>query len=219
VAERPCSDPLGVVEVLVLVLSLAGSWGDLVGAGAWVQLAPTEIYVHYVPGYQAARTYALLDRFTEWLHERGDITRWQRDVMRASIDAQRGAHGCTERGVRRVRELRFGVRAEALANDWVGHFDHPDDRRLGRRALRVLIGQLHVQLGETRDPPLGSLDVDAFLAAIVASVDGAPDASERELFALLSSFYRWLGDGEHLHPPRALWISRRLAEAALGMAA
>lgn len=219
VAERPCADPLGTVEVLVLVLGMAGSWAELVGAGAWVQLAPTELYVHYVPGYRAARTYALLDRFTVWLHARGDVTDWQRDVMRSEIDAQRAAHGCAEQGVRRVRELRFGTRAEALTREWVRRMEHPDDRTLAGRAVRVLVSQLHVQLGESREPPLGSLDVDALIREVVRAIDGAPDAAERELFALLSSYYRWLGDEAHLEPRRALWLSRRLAHAALGIAA
>ena len=91
------------VEVLVLVLQNACSWGDLVGAASWVMFAPTEVYVHHMPGYRAARTYALLDRFTRWLHDRGDITSWQRDVMRSEIDAQRGAHFCAMRGVPRLR--------------------------------------------------------------------------------------------------------------------
>jgi len=219
VAERPCSDPLTVVEVLVLVLSNATSWADLVGAGAWVQRASTEVYVHYVPGYRAARTYALLDRFTEWLHARGDLTNWQRDVIRSSIDVSRGAHGCTERGVRRVRELRYGYLAERDTKQWLRLFEHPVDRDLARRAVRLLVLQLQVQLGECAEPPLGSLDVDALLAAIVATVDGAPEAAERELFALLSSYYRWLGDEGHLEPRRALSLSRRLAHAALGIAA
>jgi len=218
-AERPCSDPLGVVEVLVLVLGHAHSWADLVGGGAWIQHAPTEVFVHYVPGYRAARTYALLDRFAEWLHARGDVTDWQRDVMRSSIDEHRGAHGCTERGVRRVRELCFGPHAELLTEQWAGRFAHPADRDLARRAVRLLVLQLQVQLGESSAPPLGSLDVDAMLRRVIADVDGAPEATERELFALLSSYYRWLGEEGHLHPPRARRLSRQLAHAALGIAA
>jgi len=219
VSERPCADPEIVVEVLVIVLRHAHSWGDLVGAASWVRFASREVYVQYVPGFRAARTYQLLDRFTCWLHARGDIDDWQRDVMRSEIDAMRGASGCAERGVPRVRELGFGFDAERIVDAWVRTPEVEPHRERARSAIRVLESQLHLQLGATDAPPLGSLSVDAMVAEVLVLSDACPAASDRVLFADLAAFYCWLAEEERLEPSRARTIAARFAAAALGLAA
>lgn len=214
VAERAPAQPEQTVDVLVLLLRRVGSWADFLGGG-WIWCAATEVYVHYVKGYGPSRTYALIDRLAGWLHARGDLDDWSRDVLHAATDEGREAHGLEPRRPHRVRELCFDdhQRDEILASFRmsVPEQSPADVAWVGRLVVHVC----EAMHGPSHAPPLGALDPDRLVAAALSQATPTLAASR---VGLAAAFYRWLGATERLEPARAAWVASRLEAAALGLA-
>lgn len=211
VAERPSAAAAENVEVLVLVLRLAKSWADLVGGGTWLQFAGVEVYTHYVEGFDDARTYRLIERFVRWLHGRGDLTDWQRDVLVAESEERRAGRA----GGAGVRECRLGRFDRArLAEELAAAVGDPSLR--ADVIVDLLVGHVEGQLGPSDEPPMGSLDPDLVVADVMGwaveepGVDAAPG-----LLSTFATLYRLLGESERLDPARANAIAARFAMAAL----
>ncbi|MCA9607332.1 MAG: hypothetical protein KC619_17120 [Myxococcales bacterium] len=217
VAERPPSDPALIVEALVLVLTRVGSWADFLGGG-WVHHAPTELYIRYVPGFGAARTFRLLDRLVGWLHGRGDLDDWQRDVLLTVIDDARDCRRLDRVRDARVEELRFhDYMRSALLAELAETLDDAEVRARLPRIVGPLVTALEAQHGPSSAPPLGSLDPEALVAVLAASRRG-DGVAEAELLALLGVFYAWLGKTGRLERTRAEDLAARLALGAMGVA-
>jgi len=219
VAERPTRSPDLIVHVLVIALRFARSWAELVGGGDWIQAAAREVFMHDVAGFRDQRTHRLLDRFTSWLHGRGDIDDWQRDVMYSEIDRMRDAYGHPFQRTSRVTELRFDARRrEALISAFATTIEDPVLRDMAAPTVEWVVTHVELELGACSAPPMGCVNADRMIRDVL-SVPGGAGAADRALFLNASLFYRWLGAHAHLERSRADAIAARFASAAMGVAA
>lgn len=220
VAEQPSTCPDLLVDVLCLVLE-SGSWGDFL-TGRWIGLASTRVYTAYVPGFSDARTHQLLDRFVGWLHARGDLDGWQRDVLYGEIDRARAAHGRPpKRPTRVVEHVLCGLDHDRVLEEFAATLEDPVHQDMAPSAVRVLVSHLQDQHGTSRHYPAGSLDPAPMIDGVLGELDGSTDAqmAYRDLLFLVGAFYRWLGATGRLERSRAERIAASFAAAVLGMAA
>lgn len=215
VAERRCSDPPQVVEILALVLRQAHSWTELLAAEAWVMFAFSEVYVNYVPGYGAPRTYQLLDRFVRWLHERGDIDEWRMQTIQTRIDEERRAHGHPGLDRPVVRDLVLGVMWDRVVAEFAATLsDDQRDRALS--AVGILKSYVEMQHGDGHQVPMGAIDPDLVIRDVPRMMPEPSGPASRDVFSLAAQFYRWARDTDRMERSRADAIASAFAAAALG---
>ncbi|GAB5541985.1 MAG: hypothetical protein SangKO_017450 [Sandaracinaceae bacterium] len=216
-AERPVTKPDDAVDVLLVCID--GPLGELV-AGHGLCLVSTKIFLADIPGYGARRALALFDRFVDWLRERGVITTWQRDVLWSKSDESREACGGRPLRDGGVRELELQCFGSKLVERFAETLETERDRALARAVVADLESTIAAQIGSRGSAPAGMLDVDRLLRAWVAFEAEKGDRGLCvEAFAMLSRFYRWLGETEQLEPDRARLLASQLSAAALGVAA
>lgn len=215
VAERPVARPDRVIDALLACLDQP--LGELV-AGNEMFLVGTKVYVAQVPGYRDRRALHLMDRFVEWLHERGVITTWQRDVLWTRIDEAREDCGALPVRARRVREVELRWDLTRVVERFADTLGGDRERALATAVLGDLERSIAAQLGSRGSAPAGMLDVDRLLRAWVGfELERDAPGLCAEAFAMLSRFYRWLADTEQLEPERARLIASQLSAAALGL--
>ncbi|MCB9594502.1 MAG: hypothetical protein H6719_17350 [Sandaracinaceae bacterium] len=212
VAERPPRDPQLIVEVLVLVLAEARSWGDFLG-GSWVLLATSRVFVADVPGFGSARTLQLLDRLVDWLARRGDVDDWQRDVLWTAIDESRDGHGMPRKHGEGVQECVLYTHGLAHLGAELAAASRAADPRLAA-APALVARALDQQLGEGRATPAGSLDVGLWIASLM-DLQGHLRGADGDTVRRVADFYRWLGATGRLEPTRAISIAGALDMAEL----
>ncbi|MGE0786611.1 MAG: hypothetical protein AB7S26_13145 [Sandaracinaceae bacterium] len=211
---RPRS-PERIRAALEVAIGMPGSRGDLL-RGGWILRAPIRIYEEYVHGFGPARTFELLERFFGWMHRRGELTDWQRDVLYTEIDESRSAHFLTPRRSERVKELRIGTLGwEELLARFVDEHPTSIDLEGARRIERILKAELEARLGPCQTPPLGSLDTSAMLAEVIEGAANIDLPKVAATLTTMATFLRWLADVGELEPKRARLLAEELARGAL----
>ena len=127
------------------------------------------------------------------------------------------AHALRDAGVRELELQFFGAK---LVERFAETLETERDRALARAVVADLESTIAAQIGSRGSAPAGMLDVDRLLRAWVAFEAEKGDRGLCvEAFAMLSRFYRWLGETEQLEPDRARLLASQLSAAALGVAA
>lgn len=216
-AERPVRQPELQTELLLQVLPASSSWAELVNGG-WVLLAVSRADEQHFPGYGTARIHQVLERFTHWLHGRGDIDDWQRDVLCAAIDDAREAWGFARKGARAAREmLSCWLSYDRDLAAFVASLEPETHRPLAPRVIASLELAVERQLGPSRSLPMGAVDPEEYVADLFLMpelvLQSHPDV--RDAFWIAAAFYRWAGDTARLDPQRAAHLAGRFSEAAL----
>lgn len=212
VAENRVRDPETTVRVLVIALRRAQSWSELVAGLPWVMFATSEVYEKRVVGYGKARTLRLLDRFVCWLHDRGDLAEWPRDVLRSAIDMQRVWAGLNPLLPRHVADHYVDPHERDRLADELAARVAPARAALARSVVDYVVSELERQIGPSYALPMGALDPDVLIDGLLEEpIEGA----HREVLGLCAQLYRMLGETQRLDGERARALAQALTWVAL----
>ncbi|MCB9600094.1 MAG: hypothetical protein H6721_00665 [Sandaracinus sp.] len=218
-ATRSLANPEEAAYVMRRVLSEVRSWASFV-SGEFLALAPT--YVGHRTSYRAGRTYQLFERFVRWMHTQREVTDWQRDVLLREIERQRYCEGLRTELPPALELTLSDYDIPRFARELAPTFEDPvlADEGLVASALRCLQSHLKLQLGESRHPPVGSLDPHQLVRDVSEGVEDASDHEHNQaLFTMLSVFYEWAGKSGRLERGRAAALASTLASAAMPVVA
>lgn len=212
VAENRVRDPDATVRVLVGALRRAQSWAELVAGLPWLMFATRDAHLSYVPGYGEARTLRLLDRFVRWLHARGDIGRWTRDVLRSAIDMQRVYAGLPPRLEQHFNDHYVDLHEQdRLAEELAARVSW-EREGLARSVVDYVVAEIERQIGPGYALPIGALDADRLVHGLL---EEPFDHAHREVLGLCAELYRMLGETQRLDAGRASHLAERLSWVAL----
>jgi hypothetical protein len=218
VESRP--KPPVAQALLLLCLSLARDWDELVDGG-WLGLVSAHRAVHFQGrGYGDARTFELLGSFFRWLHEDGRIDALQFDLLLAAIvDVRQGA-GLARRHGPRVRDgLVWEHALDALVARFAATLADPFLEEMAPLSLDLLA--LHLGRG-TSAVRFGRLRVAPFVERLLTPRTPHPLRDvvgfSRTVLDIASRFYRFLAEEAYLEHDLSARLASELGLSAIRLA-
>jgi hypothetical protein len=209
------------LALVLLCLSLADDWEDLVDGG-WVFLTGVHRDLYFdARGYGDARTFDLLTKLFRWLRADGQIDDDQLRWLFEEIDGGRESAGLSRQHGPDTRDEYFlRDEVDALVARFAASLDDPYLEDMAASMLGLLATHL---AGPLRGIRFGRLRVEPFVTRLLSpSTPHDPRdvvGFSRALLDIAARFYRWLVEEAYLDRERGERLASELSLAAIRLVA